>query len=136
MADEQYGVPRPRDLAIVWGTAFVQLTQLWQAGIKAFSEAGWAEAPIEGNQRDRFAVREGAATGLRASAMTGESFGQRLPGDAVRITPDGPPQAGWVLMSCDVDEARVAAVPGDIYRGTVVDERGTVVGQIALDAGS
>lgn len=136
MADEERCEPTPRDLAIAWGTAFVQFTELWRAGITAFSEAGSAEAPIDGNERDRFVVRESAAAGLHASTMKGESFGQQLPGNAVHITQDGPPRAGWVLMSCRIDEARIPRVKGDVYRGTVVDEQGTVVSKIALDAGS
>jgi hypothetical protein len=136
MADEERCAPTPRDLAIVWGTAFVQFTKLWQAGIKAFAEAGSAEAPIGGNERDRFVVRESASAGLRASTMRGESFDQQLPGDAVHITQEGPPQAGWVLMSCRIDEARIPRVQGDVYRGTVVDAQGEVVSTIALDVGS
>jgi hypothetical protein len=136
MSDDRTFKLRPRDLAVVWGTGFVQLTQLWRTGIKAFSEAGWTEAPIEGNRRDRVVVREERATGLRTSTLTGESFGERLPDDAVHFTRDESPRPGWVVMICSVDEAAISPVKGDIYRGTVVDAQGTVVGEIALDVGS
>jgi hypothetical protein len=137
MSDDRTFPLRPRDLAVVWGTAFVQVTELWRTAIKAFSEAGWTEAPVEGNRRDRVVVpEESAAAGLRASTLTGESFGEQLPGDAVQFTRGESPRPGSVVMICGVDEARTPPVKGDIYRGTVVDAHGTVVGEIALDAGS
>jgi hypothetical protein len=72
---------------------------------------------------------------LKAQNMKGESFEATLNGDAVKFTPRKPAD-DMVTFDCAAVESLAVPIPGDIYRGEVVDARGLVVGRIALDAGS
>ena len=138
MLDEELVRLRPRDLAAVWGTAFGQVIDLWRAAWTALLEAGSGEAHILGDQCNQIAVPAvgGRAPRLIARNLVGESFGRSLGGHCVRFTEKGPGGPGVVLVDCCVDESRDQPIQGDIYRGEVVDERGVLIAQVALDAGS
>jgi hypothetical protein len=138
MGDDKIVAARPIDLAKVWGKALGQLADLWKSGVSAMMEAGSAEGDVTGGQVTTVtvAVAKGETPPtLVVRNMKGESFGASLPARAVTLTPRAPDH-GMVVFDCTVDEALAARVPGDIYRGQVVDARGRVVGRIALDAGS
>jgi hypothetical protein len=137
MGDEKIVEARPVDLAVVWGKAFGQLADLWKSAATAMMEAGNAESDVTGGQVDTVTVaaNKGETPALVVRNMKGESFGASLPARAVTLTPRAPAH-DRVVFDCTVDEALAVRIPGDIYRGEVVDARGRVVGRIALDAGS
>ena len=138
MSNEELIRLRPRDLAAVWGTAFGQLVDLSGAWLRAMMEAGSAEdRTLTGDHRVELRVRVtgGRMPRLAARNLVGETFGRRLDPSLVTFTAKGPAGPGMVLVECGVDETR-RPIRGDLYRGEVVDERGAVVGRIALDAGS
>jgi hypothetical protein len=139
MSDEELVRLRPRDLAAVWGTAFGQMVDLWRAWLTAMMEAGSAEDPaLVGEHRVELLVPApgGRLPDLRARNLIGETFGQRLDGSLVTFPSRRPAGPDLVRVVCGVDEARGRSIKGDRYHGEVVDERGAVVGRIALDAGS
>jgi hypothetical protein len=139
MSDEELVRLRPRDLAAVWGTAFGQMVDLWRAWLTAMMEAGSAEDPaLVGEHRVELLVPAPGARlpDLSARNLVGETFGQRLDGSLVTFADRGPAGPDLVRVVCAVDEARGRSIKGDRYHGEVVDERGAVVGRIALDAGS
>jgi hypothetical protein len=130
---------RPRDLALVWGTAFGQWVDLWRAWLVAAMEAGSAEdETLVGDHRVELDVPAvgGRAPRLAARNLVGETFGNRLDPGLVSFTDRGPAGPGRVLVVCEVDESRDAAIKGDRYLGEVVDDRGVLVRRVALDAGS
>jgi hypothetical protein len=139
MSNEELIRLRPRDLAAVWGTAFGQVVDLWRAWLTALMEAGSAEDPaLIGDHRVELRVRatDGRMPRLAARNLVGETFGGRLDPSLVTFTDKGPAGPGMVLVECGVDDTRTRSIKGDLYRGEVVDERGAVIGRIALDAGS
>jgi hypothetical protein len=138
MRDQELIRLRPRDLATVWGTAFGQVIDLWRTALTALLEAGSGEAHILGDHCNQLAVRAvgGRPPSLVARNLVGESFGKSLGGHCVRFTEKISGDPGVVLVDCCVDESRGQPIQGDIYRGEVVDERGVLIAQIALDAGS
>lgn len=139
MSNEELIRLRPRDLAAVWGTAFGQMVDLSRAWLQALMEVGSAEDPaLIGDHRVELRVRatDGRMPRLAARNLVGETFGESLDPSLVTFTHKGPAEPGLVLVECGVDEARAGSIRGDLYRGEVVDERGAVVGRIALDVGS
>jgi len=78
---------------------------------------------------------------LTARNLVGETFHQRLDGRAVVFTRKGGGLRS-VTVECSIDEAFQPSqgggtyLQGDTYTGQVVDERGTVVATVRLDAGS
>lgn len=139
MSDEELVRLRPRDLAVVWGTAFGQLVDLWRAWIMALLETGSGEdRTVIGDECNRISVRRagGGMPSLTARNLVGQSFGRPLDGRVVTFAEVGPDGTGRVLVDCCIDESRAKQIQGDIYRGEVVDEQGAVVARVALDAGS
>jgi hypothetical protein len=139
MRDEELIRLRPRDLAVVWGTAFGQLIDLWRSGLMALLELGSAEdATVLGDECNRISVQlvGGGVPRLTARNLVGQSFGKPLDGAAVTFNVVGPDGPGLVLVDCCVDESYGGPIQGDIYRGEVVDEQGRHIAWIALDAGS
>ncbi|HXZ77616.1 MAG TPA: hypothetical protein VEH31_43025, partial [Streptosporangiaceae bacterium] len=73
--------------------------------------------------------------------LVGETFHQRLDGQAVVFTQKGGGLRS-VAVECSINEAFQpsqrggAYLQGDTYTGQVVDERGAVVATLRLDAGS
>jgi hypothetical protein len=137
MGDEHKVAFRPRDLAIVWGTAFGQLSRIWTASIRALLEYGSAEAAIHGQLSDHVDVPAtgGGAGSLRVGKMVGETFGETLRHQAVKVSGQKPIGHDLIRVYFRVDEALAHPVTGDIYRGSVLVQE-KVVGQIGLDAGS
>jgi hypothetical protein len=139
MSDEERIRLRPRDLAAVWGTGFGQVVDLWRAWLTALLEAGSAEDPaLVGDHRVELLVRApgGRRPRLLARNLVGETFGRPLDGSLVAFTDQGPAGPDLVRVMCAVDEARDLSIKGDRYQGMVVDEEGTLVARISLDAGS
>jgi hypothetical protein len=139
MSNEELIRLRPRDLAAVWGTAFGQMVDLSRAWLNAMMEAGSAEDPaLIGDHRVELRVRasDGRMPRLAARNLVGETFREPLDPSLVTFTDKGPAGPDLVLVECGVDETRAGSIRGDLYRGEVVDERGTLVGRIMLDAGS
>lgn len=146
MAENDLVRLRPRDVAKVWGTAFGQLIDLWQAAMVALMELEsgeqaipGSEQPIPSGQSNQFGVpsADGLMPQLTAQNLVGETFLQQLDGRAVVFTQTGS-GPGAVTVECSVNEANEAYQPieGDTYRGQVVNEDGTVVATVRLDAGS
>jgi hypothetical protein len=139
MSDEELVRLRPRDLATVWAAAFGQLVDLWRSGMMALLEAGSGEdRTIISDECNLISVRRvgGGVPRLIARNLVGQSFGRPLDGRVVTFTEKGPGGPGQMLVDCCVDESRAQQVQGDIYRGEVVDEQGTRIARVALDAGS
>jgi hypothetical protein len=139
MSDEELVKLRPRDLAAVWGSAFGQMVDLWRAWLTAAMEAGSAEDPtLVGDHEVELLVPApgGRLPNLRARNLVGETFGRPLDESLVTFAAKGPAGPDLVRVVCAVDEARGRSIRGDRYHGEVVDERGAVIGRIALDAGS
>jgi hypothetical protein len=138
MSNEKLVEIKPIDLAVVWGTAFGQIADLYKSGWTAMLEAGNAESSIFGDSSSTVVAHivNGAAPALKAQSMKGESFGEKLNGNAVIFAPRKP-ENGEIVIDCKVNESLVQPpVTGDIYRGEVVDKEGRLVARIALDAGS
>jgi hypothetical protein len=139
MSDQELIRLRPHDLAAVWGTAFGQVADLWRAMLTVVLEAGSDEdETLVGEHRVELTVRtvDGRVPRLAARNLVGETFRQPLDPALVTFTEQRPAGPGMVVVACEVDERRDASIRGDRYLGEVVDERGVVVAQIALDAGS
>jgi len=139
MRDEELVRLRPRDLATVWGTAFGQLFDLWKSALMALLEAGSGEdRTIVSDECNRLSVQRvgGTVPRLIARNLVGQSFGRTLDGRVVTFTEKTPSGPGHALVDCCVDESHGEPIQGDIYRGEVVDEQGTRIAQVALDAGS
>jgi len=139
MSDEELVRLRPRDLAAVWGTAFGQLARLWRSGLMAVLEIGSGEdRTILSDECNRITVQRvgGRVPHLIARNLVGQSFGRPLDGGVVTFHVAGSGGPGAVLVDCCVDESLSQGIQGDIYRGEVVDEQGTPITRIALDAGS
>jgi len=138
MAENDLVRLRPRDVAKVWGTAFGQLIELWQATMMALMEVGSGEQaiPIPSGQSNQFSVpsADGRMPQLTARNLVGEAFHQQLDGRAVVFTQTGS-GPGTVTVECSINEA-FGPIEGDTYRGQVVSEDGTVVATVRLDAGS
>jgi len=79
--------------------------------------------------------------GCHARTLVGETFHQRLDGQAVVFTQKGGGLRS-VSVECSINEAFQPGqgggtyLQGDTYIGQVVDERGAVVATVRLDAGS
>jgi hypothetical protein len=128
---------RPRDLAAVWGTALGQVADLWRAGLVSLLEAMGGGNVTSGHCNEiKVRAVAGRAPRLVARNLVGESFGRPLDGQVVTFTEKGPGGPGFVLVDCCVDESRAQQIQGDVYRGEVVDEQGTLIARVALDAGS
>jgi hypothetical protein len=139
MSDEELVRLRPRDLAAVWGTAFGQLVDLWRSGLMALLEIGSGEdRTIVSDHCNQISVRlvGGGVPRLKAQNLVGQSFGRQLDGGVVTFREVGPGDPGLVLVDCCIDESLGQQIQGDIYRGEVVDEQGTRIARVALDAGS
>jgi hypothetical protein len=139
MSNEELIRLRPRDLAAVWGTAFGQMIDLSRAWLNAMMEAGSAEDPaLIGDHRVELRVRatDGRMPRLAARNLVGETFREPLDPSLVTFTDKGPAGPDLVMVECGVDETRAGSIRGDLYRGEVVDERGTLLGRIMLDVGS
>jgi hypothetical protein len=143
MAENDLVRLRPRDVAKVWGTALGQLVDLWQATMMALMELGSGEQPIPGSeqpipsgQSNQISVpsADGQMPHLTAQNLVGEAFHQQLDGRAVIFTQIGS-GPGTVTVECSINEA-YGQIDGDTYRGQVVNENGTVVATVRLDAGS
>ena len=127
---------RPRDLARVWGTAFGQIIDLWRTSMMALMELGSGEQAISAGQSARFTVpsANGLMPRLTARNMVGETYNEPLDGDLVIFTKISSDRNS-ATVECSVDETQ-QQIEGDVYVGQVVDENGTVVARIHLDAGS
>jgi hypothetical protein len=136
MADHDLTGHRPSDLAKVWGTAFGQFVDLWRTSLMALMELGSGEQAISASRSARFRMRSTGAQLPRLTArnMVGETYHESLDGGLVSFT-ETFSEPGWVTVDCSVDETR-QPIRGDIYVGQVVDEDGTFVATISLDAGS
>ena len=143
MAENDLVRLRPIHVAKVWGTALGQLIDLWRTALTALMELGSGEQPLPSGQFNRFSVRsaDGRMPGLTARNVVGETFHQRLDGRAVVfIQKDSGP--GSITVECTINEGfrpsrgGTSYIQGDTYTGQVVNERGTVVATLRLDAGS
>lgn len=136
MAENDLVRLRPRDLAKVWGTAFGQIVDLWRTSLMAVMELGSGEQAISAGQSARFTVpsANGQMPRLTARNMVGETYHEPLDGDLVTFT-EISSDRNSVTVECSVDETR-QRITSDTYVGQVVDENGTVVATISLDAGS
>jgi hypothetical protein len=143
MAENDLVRLRPIDVAKVWGTAFGQYIDLWRTALMALIELGSGEQPIPSGHVNRFSVRsaDGRVPRLRARNLVGETFHQQLDGQAVVFTQEGS-GPGSVTVECSINEAYQPTrggtyyIQGDTYTGQVVNEGGTVVATLRLDAGS
>jgi hypothetical protein len=136
MAENDLVRLRPRDLAKVWGTAFGQIVDLWRTSMMALMELGSGEQAISAGQSAQFRMRSagGQLPRLTARNMVGQTYHKPLDGGLVIFT-ETISDPGWVTVECSVDETR-QPITGDTYVGQVVDEAGTFVSTISLDAGS
>lgn len=136
MAENDLVRLRPIDVARVWGTAFGQIIDLWRTSLMALMELGSGEQAISAGQSARFRIRStgGPLPRLTARNMVGETYHQPLDGGLVIFT-ETISDPGWITVDCSVDQTR-QPIPGDIYVGEVVDQNGTFVTTISLDAGS
>jgi hypothetical protein len=144
MADKEFARLRPRDLAVVWGTAFGQVLDLWRAALTAFMEVGSAEQ--KGLTGSQFQVIEVPAVNghmppLVAGGLVGETWHEALDGGLVEFEEKAVLGNGRVRVECSVDERSGQPITGDIYRGTVYraaagGARGEALAELALDAGS
>lgn len=136
MAENDLVRLRPRDLAKVWGTAFGQIVDLWRTSLMALMELGSGEQAISAGQSARFRMRSagGQLPRLTARNMVGQTYHEPLDGGLV-IFSETNSDPGWVTVECSVNETR-QPITGDTYVGQVVDEAGTFIITISLDAGS
>jgi hypothetical protein len=136
MAENDLLRHRPSDLAKVWGTAVGQLTDMWLAATAALLGLGSGEQSIPSGQSNQFSVPsvDGRMPPLTARDLIGEAFHQRLDGRAVVFTQIGS-GPGSVTVQCSIDET-FQPIQGDTYDGQVVNQDGTVVATVSLDAGS
>ena len=136
MAENDLVRLRPIDVAKVWGTALGQIVDLWRTALTAVIELGSGEQPIPSGQSNRFSVpsADGRMPRLTARNLVGETFHQRLGGQAVVFTHKGG-GPGSVMVECSIDE-KFQPIQGDIYTGQVVNAGGAVVATVRLDAGS
>lgn len=136
MAENDLVRLRPIDVARVWGTAFGQIIDLWRTSLTALMELGSGEQAISAGQSARFRIRStgGPLPRLTARNMVGETYRQPLDGGLVIFT-ETISEPGWITVDCSVDQTR-QPIRGDIYVGEVVDQNGTFVTTISLDAGS
>ena len=141
MAENDLVRLRPIHVAQVWGTALGQLIDLWRTALTGLMELGSGEQPLPSGQFNRFRVPlvDGRTPRLTARNVVGETFHQRLDGAVVFKERDR--DSGSVTVECSIDEAFRPSrggtyIQGDTYTGQVVDERGTVVATLRLDAGS
>jgi hypothetical protein len=136
MAENDLVRLRPRDLAKVWGMAFGQIVDLWRTSLMALIELGSGEQDISAGQSAQFTIQlaGGRLPRLTARNMVGITYGDRLDSRLVIFTEtiSGP---GSVTVECSVDEMQ-QQIKSDIYVGEVVDEAGSLVATISLDAGS
>jgi hypothetical protein len=136
MAENDLVRLRPIDVAKVWGTALGQIVDLWRTALTAVIELGSGEQPIPSGQSNQFSVpsADGRMPRLTARNLVGETFHQRLDGQAVVFTQkSGGPVS--VTVECSIDE-KFQPIQGDIYTGQVVNAGGAVVATVRLDAGS
>jgi hypothetical protein len=136
MAENDLGLHRPRDVAKVWGTALGQLVDLWRTALTAVIALGSGEQPIPRVQSNLFSVSsaDGRMPRLTARNLVGETFHQPLDSRAVVFTQKGS-GPGSVTVECSIDP-KFQPIQGDTYIGQVVNENGTVVATVRLDAGS
>ena len=136
MAENDLVRLRPIDVAKVWGTALGQLIDLWRTALTAVIELGSGEQPIPSGQSNQFSVpsADGRMPRLTARNLVGETFHQRLDGQAVVFTQKGG-GPGSVTVECSIDE-KFQPIQGDTYTGQVVNADGAVVATVRLDAGS
>jgi hypothetical protein len=134
MAENPLGLHRPRDVAKVWGTALGQLVDLWRTALTAVMALGSGEQPIV--QSNQFSVpsADGRMPHLTVRNLVGETFHQPLDPRAVVFTQTGS-GPGSVTVESSIDPT-FQPIQGDTYTGQVVDENGTVVSTVRLDAGS
>jgi hypothetical protein len=128
----------PHNLAAVWGTALRQVVDIWRAGSLVLLKLGTAGPTVSSNHCNEIRVRRvgGRVPRLTARNLVGESFGKQLDGDVVSFTEKNSGDPDIALIDCCIDESRGQPIQGDIYRGEVVDENGTVIAALILDAGS
>ena len=140
--NDPLGLHRPRDMAKVWGTAFGQLVDLWRTVVTAGMALGGGEQPIV--QSNQFSVpsADGRVPHLRVRNLVGETFHEPLDPQAVVFTQTGS-SPGSVTVTSSINPkfqpikgGKVQPIKGDTYAGQVVNENGTVVGTVRLDAGS
>jgi hypothetical protein len=136
MAENDLVRLRPIDVAKVWGTALGQIVDLWRTALTAVIELGSGEQPIPSGQSNQFSVpsADGRMPRLTARNLVGETFHQRLDGQAVVFTQKGGGPRS-VTVECSIDE-KFQPIQGDIYTGQVVNADGAVVATVRLDAGS
>jgi hypothetical protein len=136
MAENDLVRLRPIDVAKVWGTALGQIVDLWRTALTAVIELGSGEQPLPSGQSNQFSVpsADGRMPRLTARNLVGETFHQRLDGQAVVFTQKGS-GPGSVTVECSIDE-KFQPIQGDIYTGQVVNAGGAVVATVRLDAGS
>src|SRR3954454_293019 len=107
MADEGFARLRPRDLAVVWGTAFGQVLDLWRAALTAFMEAGSGEQRgLTGSQFQVIEVpaENGHMPPLLAVPLTGETWHLVLDGRLVQSEEKGVLGNSLVRVECAIDE--------------------------------
>jgi hypothetical protein len=139
MSDEERVRLRPRHLAVVWGTAFGQVVDLWRTWLTNLMEVGSGEdKTIPTDECNRITVPSvgGVMPKLTTRNLVGVSFGNQLDGRVVTFTEQGPAGPGLVLVDCCIDESSAQDIQGDVYEGEVVDEQDAVVARIELDAGN
>jgi hypothetical protein len=139
MSDDERVRLRPRQLAVVWGTAFGQLIDLWRTWLTALMEVGSGEdRTIRTDECNRITVPSvgGRVPKLTVRNLVGVSFGNQLDGRIVTFTEQGSGGPGLLLVDCCIDESRAQDIQGDLYEGEVVDEQGAVVARLELDAGN
>lgn len=136
MAENDLVRLRPIDVARVWGTAFGQIVDLWRTSLMALMELGSGEQAISAGQSAQFRMRStgGQLPRLTARNMVGETYHKQLDGGLVIFT-ETISDPGYVTVECSVDDT-LQPITGDTYVGQVIDEAGTVVATISLDAGS
>src|SRR4051795_650002 len=107
MADEEFARLRPRDLAVVWGTAFGQVLDLWRAALTAFMEAGGGEQKgLTGSQFQVIEVpaENGHMPPLVAGGLAGETWQKVIDGRLVEFEEKEVLGNGRVRVMCSVDE--------------------------------
>jgi hypothetical protein len=124
----------PDEVAKVGGTALVQLVNLWRTAMTAGMALGSGEQPIVQSNQFDVPSADGRMPHLRVRNLVGETFHEPLDPQAVVFTPTGS-GPGSVTVKSSIDP-KFQPVTGDIYTGQVVNENGTVVATVRLDAGS
>jgi hypothetical protein len=135
------GLHTPDEVAKVWGTALVQLVNLWRTAATAGMALGSGEQPVVQSNQSGVPSADGRMPHLRVRNLVGETFHKQLDPQAVVFKQIGSgPGSVTVESSIDptfqpVKDGNFQPITGDTYTGEVVDENGRVVGTVRLEAG-